>query len=281
MCGRVACTLAPQTLLDETCAEKWSALADATSYQSFNAGPTCNLPVLVANCSLSDVPMLKLMKWGLIPSYSKTGKMENSTFNARSETVTCKSMFKRLVNRRRCVAVVDGYYEWQNNGMCKQPYFVSSHNSNVLYMAGLFDCWENKLEGNQTFSFTVLTMDSGEDLSWLHHRKPVILDSEAKLRSWLAPESEFDFNTFMLSLGEDAKPLRTTKVSALVNSVKNNSPNCKKPLAEVQKEGISKFLVPRSSLPTPTQKTVQTKQTTKVKKEPTTNQPTLSAFWKQ
>ena len=58
--------------------------------------------------------VLKAMRWGLIPSYSNEGtNIGYKTINARIETVNDKPMYKRLVNSKRCVVIMDGYYEWQ------------------------------------------------------------------------------------------------------------------------------------------------------------------------
>lgn len=34
-------------------------------------------------------------------------------FNARSETVASKGVFKRLLARQRCVVLAEGFYEWK------------------------------------------------------------------------------------------------------------------------------------------------------------------------
>lgn len=50
-----------------------------------------------------------VMKWGLVPSWSKESKPDHfRAFNARSEGVAAKPFWKRLVNSRRCVVVLDG-----------------------------------------------------------------------------------------------------------------------------------------------------------------------------
>lgn len=82
-----------------------------------------------------------------------------------------------------------------------------------------------------------MTTDSTEDFSWLHHRMPVILTKD-KLNIWL----NHDYNQMDLeNFAKNELSLSITKVSPIVNSVKNNSPDCKKPLSEVKQEGISKF----------------------------------------
>jgi putative SOS response-associated peptidase YedK len=63
-------------------------------------------------------------------------------FNARSETVGSKGVFKRLLPRQRCVVLLNGFYEWkQEAGGKKQPYYISFGQDQVLRMAGLYDCY--------------------------------------------------------------------------------------------------------------------------------------------
>lgn len=33
-------------------------------------------------------------------------------------------------------------------------------------------------QGEELFSFTIITMESNESFAWLHHRMPAILDNE-------------------------------------------------------------------------------------------------------
>jgi putative SOS response-associated peptidase YedK len=55
-----------------------------------------------------------LMKWGLIPFWSKDAKMKLPTFNAKAETVTKLPTFKNAWEAgRRCLVVTDGFYEWR------------------------------------------------------------------------------------------------------------------------------------------------------------------------
>lgn len=39
-------------------------------------------------------------------------------FNARSESVAEKASFSRLVPRRRCLVVAEGFYEWKKARAC-------------------------------------------------------------------------------------------------------------------------------------------------------------------
>ncbi|MBT4843715.1 MAG: SOS response-associated peptidase, partial [Anaerolineae bacterium] len=49
--------------------------------------------------------------WGFIPSWAKNAKF--SSINARSETLAEKPSFKGAYKYKRCLILVDGFYEWQ------------------------------------------------------------------------------------------------------------------------------------------------------------------------
>jgi putative SOS response-associated peptidase YedK len=62
MCGRAACTLAPEELQKQTQAKKFE---DAEDYKpSYNIGPHQMHVVMLLDSD--EQPILKLMRWGLV-----------------------------------------------------------------------------------------------------------------------------------------------------------------------------------------------------------------------
>lgn len=118
------------------------------------------------------------------------------------ETMRTSKMYKRSFEKgQRCVIVCEGFYEWQTTKELKsseRPAFyiympqkesVEITNSqtfnegqdvNLLKMAGLFDVWTNQ-NGDDMFSYTVITFESDDKFSWLHHRSPAILETDEQL----------------------------------------------------------------------------------------------------
>ena len=285
MCGRVACTLAPERLRVLTESQEW--IDPKKSYlPSFNAPPTSSLPVLVPQ----NGRVLQVMHWGLIPSFSESSDMNYSSFNARVETLSQKPMYRRLINRNRCVAVIEGFYEWKSTpGKIKVPYYIQQEDSSLSYLAGLYDCWENPDGEDHKYSFTVITRDSTKDVSWLHTRMPLVLDSSEKVNTWLFGTEEqakelLEQQSTSTTLGST---LSFVEVSQHVNTVKNNDAKCRKPLAEVKQEALHQFLRPAPKKETPAatgsdvdQKPPSVVQTIKQEKKGTKTQPTLHQFFK-
>ena len=55
---------------------------------------------------------LRVLTWGLVPSWAKDPSIGNRMINARMETVAEKPAFKRAFAKRRCLLPADGYFEW-------------------------------------------------------------------------------------------------------------------------------------------------------------------------
>ena len=85
--------------------EEW----EAHDYKpNYNIAPSDSSPVLIKNV----VRETKMMRWGLIPSWTKNDSFSSKMINARAETVLEKPSFYDLVHGNRCVVLCDGYFEW-------------------------------------------------------------------------------------------------------------------------------------------------------------------------
>ena len=87
----------------------------------YNIAPTQPVPVIRQNPK-EPVRALSLMRWGLIPAWSKNSSAAASMINARAETAATKPAFRDSMKSRRCLIPADGFYEWARAGKTKQPY---------------------------------------------------------------------------------------------------------------------------------------------------------------
>ena len=67
----------------------------------YNIAPTQPVPVIRQNPK-EPVRELSLMRWGLIPSWSKDSSSAAKMINARSETASTKPAFRDALKLRRC-----------------------------------------------------------------------------------------------------------------------------------------------------------------------------------
>lgn len=60
-------------------------------------------------------------------------KHKMSTHNARLEDLQNSKMYlPPLRQGKRCIAVVEGFYEWKRDGSTKQPYFIYAKQENDI-----------------------------------------------------------------------------------------------------------------------------------------------------
>ena len=171
------------------------------------------------------------LRWGLIPAWAKDAKFAAQCINARSETVADKPAFRSAFKSRRCLVPADGFYEWAAVAKQKLPWRFVRTDGEPFLLAGLWECWEPKEQpAVREETFTILTTVPNEVTRPVHDRMPVILDAEAALR-WLAPEATGE-TLSALCVPCPSDTLRRFRVSTVVNSARNDLPECVAPLPE-------------------------------------------------
>ena len=121
----------------------------------FNIAPTQNSPVLI---NKRGSRIVRMMKWGLIPHWSKDSSRASRMINARSETLLQKISYKDLVHSNRCIIITDGYFEWKKHGKRKIPYYMHHPEKILLLMAGLWTSW--KSSSTIISTYTVITTNT-------------------------------------------------------------------------------------------------------------------------
>jgi putative SOS response-associated peptidase YedK len=144
--------------------------------------------------------------------------------NARAETVDEKASFKTCLQRKRCLIVADGFYEWKKEGSTKRPHRITLKSQELFGFAGLWDTWRSPT-GEIVNSCSIITTTPNEVMEPIHNRMPVILPRDVE-QVWLDPG--ITDSTFLKSLlvPYPADLMTAYEVSTLVNSPKNNGPEC-------------------------------------------------------
>ena len=220
MCGRFART----TNEDKLQARFWFDDPQGTLLKPrYNIAPTQMHPVVVVE---SDRRVLKLMKWGLVPFWSKDATIGYKMINARSEGIENKNSFKNPLRKRRCLVLADGFYEWKKDKGAGVPYFIRLKSGEPFAFAGLWDRWDKGEEPLQTF--TIITTDNNELIRPIHNRMPVILHQKDEA-VWLDPELRDPEKLLTLLKPYPSDEMEMYEVSTIVNSPKNDVPECIKP----------------------------------------------------
>ena len=146
----------------------------------FNIAPSQNILTVVQreNCREAALP-----QWGLIPYWSKEAK---GIINARVETIEEKPSFNDSFQRRRCLILADGFYEWERMGKISQPYYFQMNDGAPFTFAGIWDRW--KQDDRLITSCAIITTTANELLSTIHHRMPVILGAKSH-NLWLSEDT--------------------------------------------------------------------------------------------
>ena len=82
-----------------------------------------------------------LMRWGLIPSWAKDKSIGYKMINARAETVAERPSYRTALQRRRCLVIADGFYEWQRDGKARRPMRITLQSGEPFAFAGLWETW--------------------------------------------------------------------------------------------------------------------------------------------
>jgi putative SOS response-associated peptidase YedK len=226
MCGRYSITTAPEAL--------------RRLFKFLNPPP--NLPPRYNLAPTQDAPVVRLdkqggrelamMRWGLVPYWSKGPGHGYSMINARAETVASKASFRSALERRRCLVPADGFFEWRKDGRHRLPYHITMKDGQPFAFAGLWERWKSPA-GEKLDSFTIIVTDANAAIAPIHDRMPVILD-EAGADLWLEakPERRDEIVALMKPLPADAVALR--RVSTRVNDPDNDDPACLQPVDEAE-----------------------------------------------
>ena len=266
MCGRYASSSRPEDLVEEfevdedrTSQFARSILAAPQSPPAgapdFNMAPTKQAPVVLTRASRGAVVadptrQLRLLTWGLVPSWSRDVKVGLRMINARAESLLDKSSFAPAAAARRCLVPADGWYEWQVSPTAldakgkprKQPFFVHRSDGAPLAMAGLYEFWRDRSLGEDDpdawlTTYAIITSAAEPGLDRIHERQPLVLERE-DWADWLDPAQTHPASVRAhLEFSEpgrfDAYPVGTA-----VNSSNNNGQQLLVPAARSDLVGV-------------------------------------------
>lgn len=171
---------------------------------------------------------LRLLEWGLVPSWAKTPL--RPMINARAETLTSKPSFRNAAARRRCLVPANGYFEWQapEGTRGKQPWFLSRGDGDpVMAFAGIFEAWRDPAGGEDApwlLTCAIVTRSAPDALGEIHDRMPVVVPPDL-WEAWLDPETTERDRVDDLLASIPAPALVPRRVGRAVGNVRNDGPD--------------------------------------------------------
>ncbi len=265
MCGRYAASRSPGDLVEELEID-----LDATGQPSrsvlsrpqdppagapdWNMAPTKQAPVVLTRAPRATeqgaVRQLRLVTWGLVPSWAKDPKVGQRMVNARAESLLVSSAFARAAASRRCLVPAEGWYEWQVSPTAvdakgkprKQPFHMSRIDADVVAFAGLYEFWRDRSVPDADdphawlTSFTIITTNAEPGLDRVHDRQPLVLE-RADWATWLNPDVRDPATVGGLLAFEEPGRFDAYPISTAVNATRNNGAQLLLPLPDAELHG--------------------------------------------
>ena len=179
MCGRATLTTPPEELAELFGLEP----PDVTWSARYNIAPTQLVAVIVRAATGKRV--LALMRWGLVPSFAEESKGGERMINLRVESLGRRGMLRETFASRRCLVVVDGFYEWTHEGARRGPHYIKRANGMPMTLAGLWESWRGA-DGRRLETCAIVTVPATPPVAHLHDRMPLVVPA-ALVDLWLDP----------------------------------------------------------------------------------------------
>ena len=188
----------------------------------YNIAPTQDVAVIRSDGAARE---LKMLRWGLIPSWARDLDFGARTINARAETVAEKPSFRAAYKKRRCLIAADGYYEWIKADGAKQPYRFCREDGEAFGLAGLWESWSNPADGAEVLSCSIVVREAGPFTEAFHHRMPVIVRPE-DYAVWLGEGGPDPAHVANIMAVPNEDGLIAFPVSKRLNNVRNDDAGC-------------------------------------------------------
>ncbi len=219
MCGRFTTRLTPAELIEAFGLAGMDAAQREALPPRFNIAPRQPVPVVTNQAPRS----LQAFRWGLVPWWAKDIRAGDRLINARVETLGERRAFASG-ERRRCLVLADGFYEWKRDGTRKQPFFFELPDAAPFAFAGLWDRWRDKATGDTIHSCVLLTQPAAGTVATVHDRMPVVLPKRL-YQTWLADEAVPLVHWQEVFSGLEP-PFLARPVSSYVNVAAHEGPEC-------------------------------------------------------
>ncbi|HEU4738642.1 MAG TPA: SOS response-associated peptidase [Solirubrobacterales bacterium] len=217
----------------------------------FNVAPTQEVLVVRASPEPEEAEQgereARLMRWGLVPVWSKDLKVGYRMINAKKENLLKSKAYGPLVGkfRHRCLIVADGFYEWmkaEDPKQPRQPWHFQVDGGEPFAFAGLCtrkewtDPEDRGYDDGYLYTCTLVTTTPNKVVAPVHDRMPAILPSPEAEAAWLNPELSAEDAVAMCG------PLEASRMSSAPANPKLNK------VGKGMEEGPELLVAPQESL---------------------------------
>lgn len=264
MCGRYAASFSPDDIVDDFDIDQDNSDERSRSLlvgpqdppagaPDWNVAPSKQAPVVLTRRPRGEedadpVRQLRLLTWGLVPSWAKDTKIGLKMINARAETLLDKGAYAKAAMSRRCLVPADGWYEWQarltdsGSGGGKQPFFIHRADDEPVAFAGVYEFWRDRSAAEDdpdawVVSYAIVTTGAEPGLDRIHDRQPVVLDRD-RWADWLDPQMHDPDEIRALLQSPGAGRFEAWPVGRAVGSSRNNGPALLEPAPRSELQGV-------------------------------------------
>jgi putative SOS response-associated peptidase YedK len=142
----------------------------------------------------------------------------------RVESVARAPDYRESFRLRRCLVVVDGFYEWKptEGKKGKQPFFVRREDDKPFALAGIWS-QSHTADGEVLDACGIITGPSQGVVAPLHDRMPLVIP-KASLGLWLS--TELRSQEALALMDRETHGLVSHPVGRWVNVAANDDPRC-------------------------------------------------------
>ena len=221
MCGRYAITLPPEAM------RNFFRYAEQPNFPPrYNIAPT--QPVPVVKLDRDGARHFALVRWGFLPGFAKDAKTFPLIINARAETIGEKPSFRNALRRRRCLFMMDGYYEWRRQERGKQPFLFRRADGAPMGVAGLWETYCGA-DGSEIDTACLITTTANGAAAAVHDRMPAILEPE-DFAAWLDLDELATPHAAALLRPAGDDVLEFFAIGAAIGKAANDGPELQRPL---------------------------------------------------
>ena len=237
MCGRFVITSPPDALR-----QMFGYEEQPNFPPRHNIAPTQPIPVVISDHGKRH---FRLMRWGFVPAWVKDPRNFTLLINARAETVRDKPAFKNAIRRRRVLIPADGYYEWQETGGRKRPFFIHRRDGAPFGFAALAETWAGP-NGEEVDTAAIVTTAANRELARLHHRAPATI-TPGDFERWLDCSADDAAEVMDLLSPPEEGVFVWHEVSRRVNSVSNDDAQLVLAITDEQRAAEEASISPRKA----------------------------------
>ena len=209
MCGRIALYAELNDLAAQF--RFMPDLVEDAYRPSWNIAPTT--PILAVTAGEGQ-RHAAIMRWGF--TFRRSGSSSRPLFNARSETIMERPVFRNAFSQRRCLVIANGFYEWRSRDGAKTPMWIHRRDERPFALAGIYN------RGHEP-AVSVITCAPNSLMTPIHNRMPVILEG-ADYDDWLDPEAMPAMLQGLLA-PKEWHDLTALQVTDAVNRAGNDGPH--------------------------------------------------------